>query len=391
MEGLSPPETDECAKPHNRECNTTPSSGSPPSNIPPQQLLCSVRSGIHSNLTESAWESRESNSGYAHEKQSGVDGDACTRYYQRLHRFYEQYNPKNLSRISEYLAAYKGKEEQLMAILVGKYGPEPVDRGPQTNLSCCSGDDSVMHFSGKRYRIPTVVTPQQGNTDCETPYWGNSPLIGERDILGLLSSLETANVELQKCYIGPSAQHPTSSWNGMTYVTRAEIFTPNEETFLGHKWTFTLGSKKVLVHEGSAYHRATFFCTDECQYRGRHERWRLCVYTSSVDSLYLVRVIWDPVVYLEPLPLDRSALSQHSSSEAMPIAGSSVSYQTSCGKGNTEPEQPLISATMINIMTMLENMDKKISGRFDALEARFSFLESKLLGAVDDKQRTEDR
>ncbi|RHW69141.1 hypothetical protein DPX39_100153800 [Trypanosoma brucei equiperdum] len=75
----------------------------------------------------------------------------------------------------------------------------------------------------------------------------------------------------------------------------------------------------------------------------------------------------------------------------MPIAGSSVSYQTSCGKGNTEPEQPLISATMINIMTMLENMDKKISGRFDALEARFSFLESKLLGAVDDKQRTEDR
>nr|CCC94472.1 conserved hypothetical protein [Trypanosoma congolense IL3000] len=356
-----------------------------------RSAACGVQSEVCSSLEESSLGLRESKTGFTCETQTGVSERAAQRYCRRLYRFYEHYNPSKLGRISEYLTAYKGREEQLMAILIGKYGPEPDDRRPQLSLtSNVSANEVGAANVERRYKIPAAVSPQEGNTDCETPYWRSSSPISERDILALLCNLETTNEELRKCYIGLLAQHPSSSWNGMTYITRAEIFTPGEETFLGHKWTSTLDNKKVLVYDGTAYDRMTFFCRGECQRATGHERWRLCVYTSAVSSLYLVRAMWDPVIHLDPVPFDRSAPSQPSSCEAIPLMGSSVSCMRSCGKSSTEPEQPLVSAMMMNIVTLLTGIDKKFTERFDALETRMIFLESKLLSLSATKQPEDD-
>ncbi|KAH9589019.1 hypothetical protein LSM04_000368 [Trypanosoma melophagium] len=333
----------------------------------------------YSNFSESAWDSRESNSGYFHGKETDIDEGIQHGYYKRLYQFYERYNPQKLDRVGEYLAAYKGKEEQLFAILIGKYGPEP-NNGVMcsTNSVNASENASVMHYVGKRYRFPTVVTPQQGNTDCETPYWGNTTLISEQDILALLSHLETSNEELQKCYMGLFAQHPINSWNGMTYVTRAEGVAPSETPFLGHIWAGNLASKKAMVYEGTLYNRVILYCTHECQHNGDHERWRLSIYSSDVNSLRLLRVVWDPVVSLDPLPVGRSSFSLHTSSEGASLMGSSASCTGLRSDNIIEPKQPVMAVTMANIVASLERLEEKICGRLDALDARISSLESRL-------------
>ncbi|ORC92529.1 uncharacterized protein TM35_000032820 [Trypanosoma theileri] len=343
------------------------------------QVPRSSYSKNYSNFSESLWDSQESNSGYFHEKDADVDEGIQQGYYKRLYRFYEQYNPQKLDRVEEYLAAYKGKEEQLFAILTGKYGPEPENREVYpTNSINASENASVMHYVGKRYNFPTVVTPQQGNTDCETPYWGNTTLISEQDILYLLSHLETNNEELQKCYMGLFAQHPINSWNGMTYVTRAEGVAPSDTPFLGHIWAGSLASKKAMVYEGTLYNRVVLYCTDECQRRGDHERWRLNIYSSDVNSLRLLRVVWDPVVSLEPLPVSRSSFSVHTSLEGASLMGSSASCPGLRSNSIAEPKQPVIAVTMANIVASLERLEKNICGRLDALDARISSLESRL-------------
>ncbi|KEG10215.1 hypothetical protein DQ04_04041070 [Trypanosoma grayi] len=332
-----------------------------------------------SNLSESVWESRESNSGYTQEKQADFDEGIRRGYYQRLYRFYEHYNPQKLSRVEEYLDAYRGEEEQLFAILTGKYGPEPADTTSKSVGSTFSSENaSVMHCVGKRYKFPASVSPEQGNTDYETPYWGNSNLVSERDILSLLCNLETQNVELQKCYVGLLAQHPSSSWNGITYTTRAEGVAPGGTEFLGHFWAGSLASKKAMVCEGTVYHRVVLYCTDECQRCGHHERWRLSIYSSEVNSLYLIRVMWDPVVSLEPLPVSRLSLSSHPSSEPALVLGSSASCGRYRNESGFQPEQPPVATTLANILAAVERLETKLCGRLDALESRFSILESKL-------------
>ncbi|RNF23990.1 hypothetical protein TcG_01087 [Trypanosoma cruzi] len=346
-----------------------------------------VAQGLHSKnysyLSESAWESHESSSGYYHEKQTDADEGIRHGFYQRLYRFYEKYNPKKLDRIEEYLTAYKGEEEQLFAILKGKYGPEPPDTASQPMNSACSSENaSIMHYVGKRYSFPTVVSPQEGNTDCETPYWGNFNLIGERDVLGLLCNLDTTNEELQKCYIGILAHHPNSAWNGMTYITRAKGVASSGNPFLGHIWAGNLSSRKAMVHEATVYYRVDLYCTDECQRSGQHERWRLSMYSSEVISLNLFRVVWDPVISFEPLPVTRSAVSVHSS-EQVSLMGSSASHPRSRIVGLEQPQQPPVGATLASIVATLERLENKLCTRLDALEAKLSFLELKLSAGND--------
>ncbi|KAG8346873.1 hypothetical protein ERJ75_000949200 [Trypanosoma vivax] len=343
-----------------------------------------MQSKSYSVLSESAWESRESDSGYSQEKQVDIDDSSLRAYRQRLCRFYERYNPSKLGDVDHHLGIYRGKEEHLFAILVNKYGPEPeplVAGGTHPDNSYSRSEcDLFVHRTGRRYEFPVSVSPAQGNTDRETPYWANSALISERDILALLCNLETKNDELQKCYIGLLAQHPTSSWNGMVYVTRDECIAPSGTIFLGHLWSSTLGNQKSMVHEGAAYHRATFYCTDQCQRCGGHERWRLSVYISEMSSLYLVRVVWDPVIFLEPPSLAHCMTSFHSSSEALQSVGFSASRACSHIDG-TEPLQPLhppVSVSVRRIVSLLEGLEKKVSERFDALEARMMCIESKL-------------
>lgn len=342
-----------------------------------------------SHLSEPGWESRESNSGYtAQDGGNAADEGIRRSYYKRLYRFYEKYNPQKLCNVEKLLSQSRGEEEQLFAILVGKYGPEPEDESTlkSANSVFSSEGDSVMHYSGKRCQFPKKVKPEEGNTDCETPYWaGGSTLIGDRDLLSLLQNLETPNVELQKCFMGLFAQHPTDCWNGMTYITRTEGIAPADTPFLGHTWVGTLGSGKALIHEGKKYHRTTLYCTEECQKRGNHERWRLSVYRGELSYLILLRTVWDPVVVPEPVPLNRSNLSErefHSSSEALPTRLSSISSVES-SNGCTrqplqpqQPQQPTAIAALAQISKLMEDLELRVMQRLDGIEERLAHLEN---------------
>jgi hypothetical protein len=368
-----------------RNCSKTVSFH-PESTFHTQHVVASQR---FSHLSEPGWESRESNSGYAAQDDDHAGDEGIRRsYYKRLYRFYEKYNPQKLCNVEKFLSEYRGEEEQLFAILVGKYGPEPEDESAieSANSLFSSEGNSVMHYSGKRCQFPKKVKPEEGNTDCETPYWaGGSTLIGDRDLLSLLQNLETPNVELQKCFMGLFAQHPNDCWNGMTYITRAEGIAPADTPFLGHTWVGTLGSGKALIHEGKKYHRTTLYCTEECQKRGNHERWRLSVYRSELNYLILLRTVWDPVVVPEPLPLNRSNLSERelpSSSDALPTRLSSMSSVESSGSSARQPlqpqqpQQPFATAALTQVSKLMEDLEARIMQRLDGIEARLARLEN---------------
>ncbi|KAG5470444.1 hypothetical protein LSCM1_01688 [Leishmania martiniquensis] len=346
----------------------------------------SAASQRRSYLSDPSWGSRESNSGYA--AQDG--GDAANvgmrrDYYRRLYRFYKKYNPQKLCNVEKLLCGCRGEEEQLFAILVGKYGPEPEEECSvwTTNSEFFSEGDSVMHYSGKRSHFPKRVKPQEGNTDCETPYWaGSSSLIGDRDLLALLQNLETPNVELQKCYMGIFAQHPTECWNGMVYITQEEGIALADTTFLGHTWVGTLGSGKALVYDRKKFHRTTLYCTEECQKRGNHERWRLSVYRGELNYLILLRTVWDPVVVPEPVPLNRSNVSErelHSSFDMFPTRLSSMNSVDSGGSSGRQPIQPQqsdVSAVLAQFTKLVEDVESRIMKRFEGIEERLSRLEN---------------
>ncbi|CAJ1032335.1 hypothetical protein, conserved [Leishmania lindenbergi] len=341
------------------------------------------------HTSEPGWESRESNSGYAAQDDGDTANEGIRRgYYERLQRFYKKYNPQKLCNVEKLLCECRGEEEQLFAILVGKYGPEPED---ESTTLCAdsvfsSEGDSVMHYSGKRCQFPKKVMPEEGNTDCETPYWaGASSLIGDRDLLALLSNLETSNVELQKCYMGVFGQHPGDCWNGMVYITRAEGIASVDTPFLGHSWVGTLGSGKVLVHESKKFHRTTLYCTEECQKRGNHERWRLSVYRGDLNYLILLRTVWDPAVVPEPLPLNRSNHSErelHSSFDAFPTRLSSMSSVDSDSSSSRQPLQPqqqqqrFVTLDFVQFTKLLEEVESRIMRHLEGLESRISRLEN---------------
>lgn len=213
-----------------------------------------------------------------------IPKSSADSYRLRLHRFYQKYNPEKLSRVDEFLSAYKGDEEVLFKVLVGKYGPEPPPspvqamqhvaerRGtghadPEVDVDSCDGSSvgagaspsrhgnpvadaggveqlecgmahaqastasqnndtrsecgSVMHYAGQRWELPKTVSPDDGRTDVATPYWPGNRAICDTDVLSLLRHLRTDNEELSRCYIGVLAQHPPSSFNGLVYVTKA--------------------------------------------------------------------------------------------------------------------------------------------------------------------------
>lgn len=376
----NPPQIKE---PHSLPRSTKSVSFHPVPTFSPQTAGASQKT---SNFSELVWESRESNSGYTAQDGGNVHNEGARQSYSaRLVKFYEKYNPEKLPRVEEYLHHYRGKEEQLFAILISKYGAEPSDdlALKSTNSILSSEADSVMHYAGKRHCFPKKVSPEEGNTDCETPYWaGGSSLVSDRDLLSLLQYLETENSELQKCFMGLFAQHPTDCWNGMVYITRADGIAPANTQFLGHTWVGTLGSGKVVVHECRKYHRTTLYCTDECQRHGDHERWRLSVYNGERNSLFLLRTVWDPVVVPEPMPLSRSNISErelHSSFEALPTRLSSMSsdYSSSCGfEQPLQPQQQPWVAAIAQFTKQLQDFEERVMERFENVESRIERLES---------------
>lgn len=268
----------------------------------------------------------------------GSDGDGtlgqANSYYMRLARFYKAYNPEKLGRIEEFLAAYKGEEEQLFRILVSKYGAEPSVTGDRADSGGTRPQDadgksdngSMYHYAGARWSLPKTVTPLQGGTDVDTPYWPGNRAISDVDLMSLLKNLRTENEELSRCFLGVLAQHPTTSFNGVVYITKTPL-PPSDgrELFLGHLWAGRLANNKSLVHQNVTFTRNVLHCTEACQHGqgrlGAHERWRLTVYFSEGSPLSLYRVMWDPILEQEPA----------STSSGTGTAGGELSRTTSLG------------------------------------------------------------
>ena len=56
-----------------------------------------------------------------------------SHYTARLTAFYEKYNPAKVSSVDKALAAYAGREDEMFAALVAKYGPEPEPVDPKSD------------------------------------------------------------------------------------------------------------------------------------------------------------------------------------------------------------------------------------------------------------------
>ncbi|EPY26014.1 hypothetical protein STCU_06134 [Strigomonas culicis] len=319
------------------------------------------------------------------EDMSGYFADAgvevSDRFVRRLHRFYEKYNPSNMRKVEEYLRAYRGAEEQLFAILVSKYGPEPVCEKTfkSNNLFFSSEGDSVKQ--GVRCRFPKTVSAIEGNTDCETPYWaGGSSLVSHRDVLSLLEEHDTANKELKKCYVGVFGSHPEDCWNGMTYITNADGIAAPDTLFLSHIWAATLESGKTLFNQGIRYERFTLYCTDECQQGGGHERWRLCVYRNANSPYVLLRTVWDPIVVPEPLPLSHSHLSEDYGSfdsDPLSVSANAISNKDSAPQPLQPSETPVAQLTE-HFKKILSEMEERILGRIISLDERVAKVEKRM-------------
>lgn len=327
-------------------------------------------------------------------------------YLARLSRFYAHYNPEKLDRAPMYLQQFTGKEETLFAILIKKYGPEDFSEAPAQpapsptrmlrsrtaddlkDLSVSasrygsrlgSDGDAAMHYSGKRVRFPKFVSPEDGKTDMETPYWANpfSP-ITDRDLMGLLSTGHTDNVELLKCYMGYLSSHPRSSWNGLVYCTDNTDVATAGCVFLGHRWAASLGYRKKLIHAGEQFTRETLFCTEECQKSGGHEQWRISIYRRGNNPTILLRTIWDPVIAPEPLP--QSHLSAHDG-EMLTSADIILQSQISSNSdrsGSTsarEPMQPNLSACIGQLVKFVAELDSKLTARLNEIDGRLARLE----------------
>lgn len=323
--------------------------GSPKGSTMPQQVQTPATAAVHSpsftvhssisGATDFGWDdsdSQSSMSGYSaysggRRDRRGSDGDGslgqANSYYMRLVRFYSAYNAEKLSRVEEFLAAYKGEEEQLFRILVSKYGPEPPADGGSSAATAGrhvdaadgkSDNGSMYHYAGARWGLPKTVTAVQGGTDVDTPYWPGNRVISDVDLMSLLKHLRTENEELSRCFLGVLAQHPATSFNGVVYITKSPL-PPSDggELFLGHHWAGRLANNKSLVHQNVNFTRNVLHCTEACQHGsgrlGRHERWRLTVYFGEGSPLSLYRVMWDPA--LEPEPLKDAKASPGSPAE----------------------------------------------------------------------------
>lgn len=288
----------------------------------PPQSAHSPSYTLHSSIsgaTDFGWDDSDgqsSMSGYSaysggRKERRGSDGEGklgqANSYYMRLARFYTAYNPEKLGRIEEFLAAYKGEEEQLFRILVSKYGAEPPESqpNPRTDADGKSDNGSMYHYAGARWSLPKTVTALQGGTDVDTPYWPGNRAISDVDLMSLLRNLRTENEELSRCFLGVLAQHPATSFNGVVYITKTPL-PPSDgnELFLGHLWAGRLANNKNLVHQNATFTRNVLHCTEACQHGkgrlGAHERWRLTVYFSEGSPLSLYRVMWDPELEAEP-------------------------------------------------------------------------------------------
>ena len=81
----------------------------------------------------------------------------------RLVRFYQKYQPDKMGNIDKILEAYAGKIDELFAQLVGKYGPEPP--GPATPAASASSSSVAASAPATDYRSRLVTFMQKYQPD----------------------------------------------------------------------------------------------------------------------------------------------------------------------------------------------------------------------------------
>lgn len=237
-----------------------------------------------------------SGAGYSGCRGSEGGNDGPT-YHLRLIKFYQRYNPEKIPRVHEFLAAYKGDEEELFRTLVAKYGPEPE---PSMIGSVASGSNAGFNRQQGLPHVPKLVSREDGNCDRETPYYPAQRNIMESDLCNLLLTRQTSHSDLRAVYLGYlTTEHPSSAWNGMTYVTNVPVPIDENSRFLGHLWSGSLSNTKTIVHDKLSYTRTVFHCGESCSNNDfPHERWRLTLIRADHTPDTLYRVLWDP--FLSP-------------------------------------------------------------------------------------------
>eukprot|EP00760_Papus_ankaliazontas_P017128 PhM_4_TR17042/c0_g1_i12/m.34822 len=98
-------------------------------------------------------------------------GDTNNAVRDRLVRYFEAYNPSKLSNVEVILQQFAGKEEELFATLVGKYGPEPpVSNAPASDTAHDTYRDRLIRFfeaynRNKIANVDLILEQYQGNEE----------------------------------------------------------------------------------------------------------------------------------------------------------------------------------------------------------------------------------
>eukprot|EP00759_Apiculatamorpha_spiralis_P025199 PhF_6_TR28268/c0_g1_i1/m.41828 len=331
------------------------------------------------------------------------DGTQSVEYLShrtRLIRFYEKYNPEKLSRVDEFLNAYRGDEERLFTILVGKYGPEPM-------VSSRSTPHTPTLY---RRPTPTHVPPDVGNTNGVTPYWPNVSTITDVDFAEVLLSGVTNNSVL-KPYVDHNVykEFPMTVSNGV--VLRVQCPVPQSGSVIGgHTWARNSITKTVThPQSNTVLTRVTFTCKCGTS-RREHERWRMVMYAPA-DSLFmdskddkgikLFRFFWDPprggvtgsVASSGPLdsPYSNSSLNPKQKSAFRPLGGFSRKQSRNEG-GDNGALPPLAPPSYVEhgnkelldgFASLLQGMEQRLITQIGNLEKR--------VGALEEVVHTNDR
>jgi len=95
---------------------------------------------------------------------------------QRLHNFYSHYNPSKLKHVELFLEHWKGKEEELFAKLVDKYGPEPAESVPSKQKGgLLSASVTAGLHAAKMLGLTTArKTPPAPVSAWPLPWWAHA-------------------------------------------------------------------------------------------------------------------------------------------------------------------------------------------------------------------------
>ena len=153
-----------------------------------------------------------------------------------------------------------------------------------------------------------------------------------------------------------------------------------DAAFLGHIWTGSLANNKTVVHDGVAFARTILQCTDDCQGRGGHDRWRLSIYRSDSIPLALYRTVWDPIIEDSPLGVpqrERTAPTRGRRVDQQPLQP--MPLQPSSGTPQQQdylaPAIASLESQMTKLISVVVSFEQRLTKRLESIESRLITLE----------------